>query len=171
MERFCALSVESKSNIETNIKVKHERCQNIQSFWTKRTRTQFHTCWIITSMLLLRPERKGIETLWMKRLWIEKVNLWHFWSLAGALLIALASWYPINPTATSLHISYCLPLFDSYCNMSSFRASHLYTAGCPWKDLAKCSSDAWPLCQEDPPVKSLEEIKFLADFPIVIKCK
>ena len=58
LQRFCALSVESKSNIETNIKVKHERCQNVQSFWTKRTRTQSHSCWIIRSMLLLRPRQR-----------------------------------------------------------------------------------------------------------------
>ena len=35
--------------------------------------------------------------------------------------------------------------------------------GCPWKDLAKCSSDA--VCR---PVKSYDQISFLADFPIVI---
>ena len=40
--------------------------------------------------------------------------------------------------------------------------------GCPWKDLAKCSSDALVLGQLGPPVKSYDQIKFLADFPIVI---
>ena len=39
--------------------------------------------------------------------------------------------------------------------------------GCPLKDLAKCSSDALALGQKDPPVKSYDQIKILADFPIV----
>ena len=40
--------------------------------------------------------------------------------------------------------------------------------GCPWKDLAKCCLDALVLGQQDPPVKSYDQIQFLADFPIVI---
>ena len=50
----------------------------------------------------------------------------------------------------------------------AFRRAKYRQVGYPWKDLAKCSSDALTLCQYDPPVKSYEQIKFLADFPIVI---
>ena len=104
----------------------------------------------------------------MKRLWIEKVNLWHFWSLAGALLIALASWYPINPTATSLHISYCLPLFDSYCNMSCIRASHLYPLEfVPWKILQNAVQTRWPYVNGNPLVKRKLEVVW---FPITPTC-
>ena len=40
--------------------------------------------------------------------------------------------------------------------------------GYPWKDLAKCNSDALTLCQWGPPVKSYDRISFLADFPTLI---
>ena len=36
-----------------------------------------------------------------------------------------------------------------------------------WGDIAKCSSDALTLFQEDTPVKSYDQIKLLADFHIV----
>ena len=39
---------------------------------------------------------------------------------------------------------------------------------CPWKDLAKCSLYALFLGQNDPPVSSYDQIKFLADFSIAI---
>ena len=42
--------------------------------------------------------------------------------------------------------------------------------GCPWKNLAKCSSDTLVLGQQDPPVKSKSQISFLALSP-QIKCK
>ena len=37
--------------------------------------------------------------------------------------------------------------------------------GCPLKDFAKCSSDALTLCSWDPPVKSYDQIPFLAWSP------
>ena len=49
-----------------------------------------------------------------------------------------------------------------------FGRSKYGQVACPWKDLAKCSSDGLVLGQKDPPVKSYDQIKFLADFPIVI---
>ena len=43
--------------------------------------------------------------------------------------------------------------------------------GCPWKDLAKCSSEALTICQ-DPPVKSYDQMSFFALAPhSTIQCK
>ena len=49
-----------------------------------------------------------------------------------------------------------------------FGCSKYGQVGWPWKDLAIISSDALFLGQKDLPVKSYDQIHFLADFPIVI---
>ena len=43
-------------------------------------------------------------------------------------------------------------------------ALQIWSSGVSLKNLAKCSSDALFLCQQNPPVKSYDQIKFLADF-------
>ena len=77
-------------------------------------------------------------------------------------------WY-VKTMSTSEHSHQCQNtkhLLTSYLAIFGIFVRAKYgQVGCPWKYLAKCSSDTLVLGQTDPPVKSYNQISFLARSP------